>query len=654
MPLPTNATRDAARAAFERQPAVVLELDLDRCMRTFGVLPCTATGTPCYNTRRTCKDPSNYFKGTQTLKFCSRGMPIPAGETIRPYILSADAAVTEIDPDKGVARRGTLTLTLIDEPDADVETDPYVATRSPAAAGTFWARLLARNPHYPGRFARVRRGYVQAPWTWLTFLDELYVIDSIAGPDRKGQVRVILKDPLKLADRNKLPVPTDGKLLVDLKARENTGTLRAATVTTAQLAVEASATDGAYVGMEIVITGSDGAGQRRVISGYAGDTRTATVADWTVMPANTSTYEVSALSLSVPTGKGAQYANPGTSGKREFVRVGSEVIEYHARSGDVLSWTSSTARGRFGSTRSDHRAGDGVQLCRAFIDQAASDVVRDLLAEAGVPLANIDTAALAAAEARWWGGAYRVTTCIAEPRSNSELLDELLPLLSAVLYWSPPTQKGVVAVVLPTRATPPAFTDAAHLVEGSVEVETLDALRLSTVALYYAPVDVTDRGDQARDYGRAEIAIDTDAESAAEYGDRRVDVAMTRWFGASNEIAAMAYVRRRLNALRDAPKRVRWQLDPKDYTQGAGEFADLSTRRLPDVTGAAVATRVLITKVEDQGGRIRCEGRTTGFARRYGFIAPNGTADHPTDTVYAHVSNNSGLMGDGSSAYLII
>ena len=54
---------------FERVPVTVLELDLDRCANTYGVLPCTASGGPgeeCYNTWQSCQDKPNYVKTTFT------------------------------------------------------------------------------------------------------------------------------------------------------------------------------------------------------------------------------------------------------------------------------------------------------------------------------------------------------------------------------------------------------------------------------------------------------------------------------------------------------------------------------------------------------------------------------------------------------------
>lgn len=654
MPLPSTTARDNARAAHERRPVVVVELDLDTCALSHGVSPCTASGTPCYNTFATCQDRANYDRSTKTLRFISRGAPIPAGETLRPYLLDVTGAVTAIDIERGFASRASLTVRMTDEPDADVETDPYAASRAAPATGTFWARLLRRNPNYVGRTARVRRGYAVTPWDWDTFQDEQYIIDRIVR-DASGEIAITLKDPTKLSDRGKVPVPTDGKLLAALPGVGWTGLVVSATATTVTLGVDADPNNDAYNGYELAVLGSTGSGQRRVITDYDGPSRVATLSLAFLEPPDTSsTVEVAPLSLTLTSGKGAQYADPATSGKREFVRVGDEVIEYTAKSGDVLSWADGTYRGAFGTARENHKAGDVVQLCRAWIDEPVTDVIVDLLEESGLPTAWIDTTGIAALEGLWFGEQFHVTTCLVEPETGSALLEDLLPQIAAVLWWEPGEQQAKMDVLLAKLASPPEWTDAAALIEGTVGVDALDELRLTYAGVFHGLRSATANRKEARNYEFGEIAIDTDAESANEYGDRRTQVSFSRWFPAASHVAMQCYVSRLLVQRRDAPKRVKAAIDPKDHTLAAGDPVDITTEALVDDAGAPLATRCVVTKWDDRGDRVLIEARSLPTGRRYSFIAPNGTADHPTDTVYAHVSDNTPAMGDGSLPYLIL
>lgn len=76
-------------------------------------------------------------------------------------------------------------------------------------------------------------------------------------------------------------------------AAMHTGTAQAGAAGTITLAAGASALDDYYARSGIVITGGAGAGQERLITGYVGATKVATVDEnWKTNPDNTSTYEV--------------------------------------------------------------------------------------------------------------------------------------------------------------------------------------------------------------------------------------------------------------------------------------------------------------------------------------------------------------------------
>lgn len=203
---------------FARRYVQIIELDLDTCGNTYGSAPCTAaggTGNECYNTFKTCQDKANFNRQTKTYKFCSRNMNLPAAETYLPYVSSVKTSPTELDVDNGLGRRSTSSVTMIDEPHNDAGVDPYRATRAAAPQSTYWSRLLARNPNYSGRVARVRRAYLSGAFSIGDFVTEQYIIDKIEGPNaRDGSVNITLKDPIKLADRVKVPVPTGGKVAV--------------------------------------------------------------------------------------------------------------------------------------------------------------------------------------------------------------------------------------------------------------------------------------------------------------------------------------------------------------------------------------------------------------------------------------------------------
>jgi hypothetical protein len=423
------------------------------------------------------------------------------------------------------------------------------------------------------------------------------------------------------------------------------------------LATDAEAVDDYYNGMEVYIYSGVGSGQRRVITDYVGSSRRATVSAWAVNPTTASAYQVSGLSVTVDAGKGTQYTDPATSGKNEYIRIGGEIIRYTALTGDVLSWPDATYREQFGSVRDDHSAGESVQLCRAFIDQSIADVISDLFTEAGVDVGYL-SADLASECATWYGSTFNITACISSPEKVSGLVSEILTQIDAVMWWSPQVQKVEFKAIMPSLEIPVTLDDESGIVQGSMEVKSLDTLRITQAALCYDMADATESRDQARNYLRTDVVVNIDAQSANEYGDKRPLVVKSRWFGSANSIAMLGVATRKVNRRYDAPKLFSFKIDHKDYTKPIGSIIAVQSHKHVDVDGKPKAESCFITSVNDKSTHVDMQARSMNFSKLYAFIAPAGYPDFgsasETQKMYAFIAGSGGLMSDGSEPYRII
>lgn len=649
--------RTDPRFEHERMRAAVLELDIDTCANTFGTLPCAATGEQCYNSFPTCKDRDHYIRVVRTYRFALRGTPVPPGKQWRPYITRIDIAPAQLSATAGLALRSQTTVTLVDECDNDTEGDPYKSARGTEAQGTFWTRFMARNRNAVGRPARIRRGFYAEPFSDAHWIDEGYLIEAIRGPDSSGAVQIVLSDPLKLLDKAMLPVATDGKLLVDLKAVAFSGVVVSATATTVTLPPDAQPVNGAYDGMEIAITANTGAGQTRKLSGYNGSSFTANLnSAWSVTPDATSRFEIRPLTLTLAPEKSGLYPAP-TLDQRQFVRIGSEIIEYTAKNGDVLSWPAHSFRGLFGSAVDDHDTNAAVQLCRAWVDAPAASVLRELLNAAGVIDPYIDLDALAA-EAENWLQQANITACIGSPTRASQLISELAVDLNLLLWWEPVAQKVKCKVNMPAIGGAAHSYTADHIISGSTDVERLDQSRITRAAEYYALRDATASLEELPNFQRAEVRIDVDAESDLEYHDQRDNLVRSRWMSAGNAAHVMAVVARRVIGLRDAPYRIDIELDKRE-SPCAGSLVDIATQQLTGSGGAPTTVRCRVVRLKDAGTHYELQGMSTTFAnRRWGWIAPAGQPNYTSATTaqqqYAYISNANGKMSNGDDGYTIL
>jgi len=224
----TYATK---KQEFGHEPIWVVEIHLGYCSNEFSVAPCTASGasgTECFNCFNSCQDIPNFDETnpapgdtTKIYRFSSTNID-PYTKPSSTYIIdnaptfptlkSVSTAPARLTPGKGLGIRSTCNIKLVDFPWTDIGIDPYVEDRTydPDSQGTFWGKLLARNPYYEGRKIIVKTGFLDDNNEFnSTFVNEReYFIDSITGPDANGNVSIKGKDILRFADSSKAQLPS--------------------------------------------------------------------------------------------------------------------------------------------------------------------------------------------------------------------------------------------------------------------------------------------------------------------------------------------------------------------------------------------------------------------------------------------------------------
>ena len=107
-------------------PIRLVYLHLDYCGNVFGTSPCLATGTPCFNTWKTCKYLSAFDNVGKTYKYSEVDAALPF-KGVRPYVKSVKLLPTEIKTNLTVNAR--VSVTMVDEMDRDIDTDPYLTAK---------------------------------------------------------------------------------------------------------------------------------------------------------------------------------------------------------------------------------------------------------------------------------------------------------------------------------------------------------------------------------------------------------------------------------------------------------------------------------------------------------------------------------------------
>jgi hypothetical protein len=456
-------TYDEAKRNSGREPVWILEMDLDSCSLTYGVLPCTATGSSgseCFNTFGTCQDTPNFSRTTKTIRFASTRIDdIQAtGETPTfPTILNVSTAPTILTPAKGLGVRSTCSITLADHTWTDEVTDPYVVSRSynPENQGTFWGRLLVRNKFYEGREIRLKTGYLNADGSYDSnnFVTRTYFIDTISGPDAKGKVTVKGKDVLKFADRERaqLPIQSQATLSADISA---------------------STTSFDIADPNDDVKASYDAGQ-------------------TYIRIDDETMNITNL-----TGASSPYTLTVTRGTMPSIYTGTMNAEEHSQDATV-------------------------QHCYFYDEQDIDDVVKHLtvdtagISSAYTPLTDWQTVVDFGLQS------YKFSALITEPTGVKDLLEEVTQH-SILLWWDEREQEISMDSLINRSQVGGPYDDDQHNVAESVNVARDDKGRVSQVWVAHGLRNPVLEMDELKNFESVKVSVDLDAEGANQYNQKKV------------------------------------------------------------------------------------------------------------------------------------
>lgn len=240
---------------FAARPLEIVEIIQPLCSRVFGSSPCLAVGDKCWNTDKTCTYVAALdLSATLPLRFVnddvyewqdnainlltedgvdvlvteandtflidyyfqpSLAIPTLLGYQTAPTVLNVASGSKDKSP---LGYRAVCNVRIKDTPWNDIDTDPYVSTRSydPAQQGSFWTKWLARNPFHVGYTLNIYEGEIGQALSQMTKRE--YVIEKIDFG--KDGVSITAKDVLrKVTDTNiTAPYVSTGELAADITA----------------------------------------------------------------------------------------------------------------------------------------------------------------------------------------------------------------------------------------------------------------------------------------------------------------------------------------------------------------------------------------------------------------------------------------------------
>ena len=564
---------DTQRSAFHRRVQWCVEIDIDRCSRTYGTSPCLASdlgdGNRCWYSWPTCQYPTAFNRGTRTYRFCLNAVPWPdPANPAYPMLKSFIAAPQEIKPDKIATYPEKLTFTfLLDALPLPPDIDKGAGKYNTVPVGEFWANLIARSPNMLNRPIRVKRGfYVEGGSFALSDFTQL-------GPDYKIKSFGIEK----------------GLLRVEAESLQ-------------------SSLDKASI-------------------------------PWAISEDNTLQVDLTDVGTTVYVRDASEFPNPTAYSRNEiYVKIEDEVLLVSSRS--TVSNTLTVQRGRCGTTAVAHtaRATDGTldkkvshvvffgtdNGSSAPDGRAAPDVLRDLLEWAGVTSASVNSTSFDAVKNTEWPNPDVLAFLEKSEKVSKHF--QVIRDMRGILTFIGSDGKFNATCFAPSTAPAGSITDE-QLIGGVSKYAVDEEKRLTRVSFWFDPN--VEQAVQSRDFLRCVLVIDTNLESANEYGDSKSRVVTDAWLDPDlpgSDIRNLA--RKLITRNRRGQRLLGFQLELVDGDYWVGDLVLLSSRYVTDANGVAVERPyLLLSRKEVNEHVIEYQGIDLEHTGRFCRIAPDTATD---------------------------
>ena len=557
---------NGAHKLSPRRPVQVVKMYLDFCDNVYGspsgevlngVSTCTAngtTGSECYNTRHTCQDLTNYrvdTNGKQVYTFTNEVGDTLTGQlpNTHPALVSINSAPVEIVPTKGVSLRGNISIKLRDFVSTGSDVDLYSATRDIIALenGTFFQKLIQRNPHYINRPIEIYDGYIDFEGN-LQLYDgkKEYIIDSMQLDN--DMLSIKCKDPMTLADelKAKVPVPSNFSLAESITGGQ--------TPNHVNLKYDGVAID------------QNDANDIAKVTDYFG-------------------------------------VNDAVG----FVRINDEICKYQVHIDTGHAGIDITDRDQWGTNHetTDHDVDDTVQKCVFFgqydgggtavtINDAAYHL---LVNQAGVPAVAINNQS--GGEYSWvdektnWLSAYRIDAIFSEPKEVNKQLSQLASMVGVNFFYDDITSQIVMRAETPEldSSAIPTITDDT-IIEDSLKFINSEKDRVSRVYYYYNMRNHTDDRDKPKSFKNLYVAIDADGELPIEYGKESNKTIFA--YGVTDTSTATSVSQRILSRFKNTPKTITFKVDASQQELYTGDHFFLLTKHIVDFNGIPTTTEMQV------------------------------------------------------------
>lgn len=568
---------DSERIKFGREHINIVEIDVPRCVHTYGSAPCTASGSgdaKCYNTLATCQDTANYsdkITSTGTFDLFNNNIERTTGSFITDGFEAGQiVTLSGFTPDAN--NRDFLIVGV-----TALEIDLFHYEEIFDHNGVGGETIEATN-YYTYKFCEERSPHPINLNNYAPCLNSVSIapaqIDPKGGLGGRASVSLTFND-FPSSDRNDIDPYLSERTFDPLEVGTFWPKWRARNAYYENYPVRVLSgylVDGAYNAVNFQtrhyvmssMTATGGAGSITAKDPLQKLTNKKSLAPLPSSGTLSADITNTATTFSLNTGEGAEYPPASISGTFFYIRIKTEIIKVIDRSGDDFT----VERAKFNTIAVAHSQDDIVQVCLYYTGQSLAEVQRDLLTTyAGIEFTKIN-----------YGGwlsendLYLTTNPVAlitEPTPVANLVQELCEQWPHKLYWDDRQNEIIMKAIKAPPDNANLIDQESQIIAGSFSVRDRPEIQLSTVYVYYGQFDPTKKLDEESNYELSFVRANT--ETSERYNSNNTKIVYSRWIDRGNGIAARqlaALIGRRFSFV---PREISFSVDPKDSDLWIGQ-----------------------------------------------------------------------------------
>ena len=580
---------------YGKEHIYVVEVELDYCALTFGVAPCTATGSgdaKCFNTLNTCQDVPNYtgpITADTGVGYFNRilfGYTRSSGSFIDDGF-AVDDRVTFVD---GKNKLLTSRITAVAALQIDVSGLGFIKS----ATGD--ERLFAGGTTKTYRFCEPRSPHpigINAIPSIKSINTTAAKIDIAGGMGERSNVSLTFRDHPhsdididNYVDERTWIASDRGLFWTKLRARNPNYQFRALRVLSGYLHNGEFIADN-FKTRNYVIDKMD------VTAGTATITAKDPLKLASIKKAQVPKANSGRLIAALSAGTTSATLTPAGVGELEYAASGwiqlsgSEVSSF-TRVADVLT----LVRGQYNTTARSHNISTTVQQCYQK-NETVDLIIQDLLTNfSGISPSFINSAEWAAEVIQNPSISGFLNGIITTPTDVNRVLKELSEAKPNYTYWDEINQ----AVRFEALKEPPLTANLIdmdqEIVKDSFKTKDLPKMRASTIYYTFGQFDPTKALTDLDNYTQTVVRIDTD--SINKYTSDQTKKVISRWIDSTDKTSAENAAQMLGRRFSDIPREIKFSMEAKDSRLLIGQTRAVNHRDIVDVTGLPVDTNYQI------------------------------------------------------------